>query len=93
MECPICGGETKVIDSRPFYGAIKRRRECLCCSHRFTTEELGKEDIVRLLSILNNNEFNGALGDLERAESLYDLEHARIRLLDVCYRYTKAKEA
>ncbi|MBR2284489.1 MAG: transcriptional repressor NrdR [Ruminococcus sp.] len=41
MRCPYCGcGESKVIDSRPKDGSIKRRRECIECSSRFTTFEI-----------------------------------------------------
>ena len=43
MKCPYCGyEESKVIDSRPTdEGArIRRRRECLKCSQRFTTYEV-----------------------------------------------------
>ena len=40
MKCPFCGYEdTKVIDSRPNDEKIKRRRECVKCSGRFTTYE------------------------------------------------------
>lgn len=42
MRCPSCGYvESKVIDSRPSDdgAAIRRRRECLECTHRFTTYE------------------------------------------------------
>src|ERR687895_2664600 len=42
MRCPYCGGEEdKVVDSRLAEDgrAIRRRRECLECSRRFTTFE------------------------------------------------------
>lgn len=42
MKCPFCGFEdSKVIDSRPTDEgvAIRRRRECIKCSKRFTTYE------------------------------------------------------
>ena len=42
MRCPYCGySESKVIDSRPADegSSIRRRRECLSCSERFTTYE------------------------------------------------------
>ena len=42
MKCPYCGfEESKVIDSRPTDDneRIRRRRECLNCSERFTTYE------------------------------------------------------
>ena len=41
MKCPECGfDESKVIDSRPTDGKIRRRRECLSCKCRFTTYEV-----------------------------------------------------
>ena len=42
MKCPYCGHpESKVIDSRPAdeNASIRRRRECLSCTRRFTTYE------------------------------------------------------
>lgn len=42
MRCPVCGNlESRVVDSRSSDDgmSIRRRRECLACSHRFTTYE------------------------------------------------------
>ena len=40
MICPNCSSRSsKVIDSRPKLGGIRRRRECLSCCKRFTTTE------------------------------------------------------
>jgi transcriptional repressor NrdR len=42
MRCPACGHEEdKVVDSRSTKenSAIRRRRECIACGHRFTTYE------------------------------------------------------
>ena len=39
MNCPACGGEARVLDSRPVEDAIRRRRACTRCDHRFTTFE------------------------------------------------------
>ena len=42
MKCPSCGeDDDKVLESRPARGgaAIRRRRTCLRCGHRFTTYE------------------------------------------------------
>lgn len=42
MRCPYCSyEESKVVDSRATddYTAIRRRRECLRCSKRYTTYE------------------------------------------------------
>jgi transcriptional repressor NrdR len=46
MRCPFCGNdETKVVDSRTSESqdAIRRRRECLKCTERFTTYERREE--------------------------------------------------
>lgn len=42
MKCPFCSyAESRVVDSRPSDegNSIRRRRECLSCSRRFTTYE------------------------------------------------------
>jgi len=40
MECPYCGyHDSKVIDSRDVNDGVRRRRQCLSCSARFTTYE------------------------------------------------------
>ena len=50
MRCPKCGRlDDKVIDSRASRegSVIRRRRECLVCSHRFTTyEEIEHEGLM-----------------------------------------------
>lgn len=50
MRCSSCGhNESKVVDSRPSEDgmAIRRRRECLKCGHRFTTyERLGDNPLI-----------------------------------------------
>lgn len=52
MRCPKCGFlEDKVVDSRASKegSTIRRRRECLQCSHRFTTyEEVRVENLMVL---------------------------------------------
>lgn len=54
MRCPSCGHpESKVVDSRPSDdgAAIRRRRECLACQHRFTTyERLGDNPMLIMKS-------------------------------------------
>ena len=52
MQCPYCDNDdTRVIDSRLSEGkdAIRRRRECLTCSKRFTTYE--RREPLRLMVI------------------------------------------
>ena len=43
MNCPKCGAETRVIDSRPTGDMIRRRRECENCRRRITTYEVTLE--------------------------------------------------
>lgn len=46
MQCPECFSKnTLVIDSRPVTQAIKRRRKCENCKHRFTSYEMILSDI------------------------------------------------
>ena len=49
MKCPKCGvDDDKVLDSRAARegAAIRRRRECMACGHRFTTyEEIDRDEV------------------------------------------------
>src|ERR1044072_1855148 len=48
MQCPICGHDNdKVVDSRSSEGGrvVRRRRECLACTRRFTTYERPEENV------------------------------------------------
>jgi len=50
MQCPVCrAGDTRVIDSRDDENAVRRRRECQQCKHRFTTYE--RIEAARLLIV------------------------------------------
>ncbi len=55
MKCPFCGAkDTKVIDSRPAdNNSIRRRRECIVCSKRFTTYE--KVESVPMMVVKKSN--------------------------------------
>ena len=53
MNCPSCSFKnTKVIESRESSDSIRRRRECLDCSKRFTTYE--KIQISSIIVIKND---------------------------------------
>lgn len=57
MKCPFCGYEdTKVIDSRPAEGKIRRRRECTNCGKRFTTYEIVEKPLLLVLKKDNSFE-------------------------------------
>ena len=52
MRCPFCDAdETKVIDSRLANGGyeVRRRRECLTCSERFTSFESAELVMPKLI--------------------------------------------
>jgi transcriptional regulator NrdR family protein len=48
MNCIKCNGNTSVVDSRPQeISAVKRRRKCRDCGHRFSTiEQVLTKDII-----------------------------------------------
>lgn len=74
MRCPYCGEDNdKVIDSRATDGAkaIRRRRECLACSRRFTTYEY-IEPNTKLVVIKRD----GSRVPWDRAKMLDGLERA-----------------
>ena len=62
MNCPKCGNDSNVIDTRiktrqaakrlNVYGNVSelkyRRRECKVCKHKFTTYEFHAEDISKI---------------------------------------------
>lgn len=57
MRCPQCkSNQNRVIESRDVdeIGAIRRRRQCEKCNHRFTTYE--RLELPRLLIIKKNGE-------------------------------------
>lgn len=62
MKCPSCGfSESRVVDSRPSEdgAAIRRRRECLQCSRRFTTyERMGDNPLIVIKSDGSSQAYN-----------------------------------
>lgn len=60
MKCPRCNGiDSKVIDSRSVDEGIRRRRQCLTCSTRFTTyERIQPKSIFIIKKDGRHEEFN-----------------------------------
>jgi transcriptional repressor NrdR len=59
MKCPFCGNqEDKVIDSRVSRDGetIRRRRECLACTKRFTTHETIEDTLPSIIKKDNRRE-------------------------------------
>lgn len=87
MKCPFCGfTESKVIDSRPTDEGekIRRRRECVSCSKRFTTYEIIESVPIIVVKKDKSREvfdrvklFNGMLRACEkRPVSISQIENA-----------------
>lgn len=66
MKCPKCGKKTAVIDSRPLEDGIKvrRRRKCLKCDYRMSTQE-GQVIPMRDLRIYIDNAINESALELK----------------------------
>ncbi|CAE6888115.1 transcriptional regulator NrdR [Vibrio alginolyticus] len=73
MHCPFCSEtETKVIDSRLVADGhqVRRRRQCLACSERFTTFETAELVMPKVIKSNGNREpFNEdkMVGGIQRA--------------------------
>ncbi|SES64911.1 transcriptional repressor NrdR [Natronincola peptidivorans] len=86
MNCPFCSHyESKVVDSRPTDEgqSIRRRRECISCTKRFTTYEKIEEIPLIIIKKSGNREpfnrnkiLNGILKSCEkRPVALKDIEN------------------
>lgn len=86
MHCPKCGGDdTRVIDSRmqDSSNAVKRRRECRACGHRFTTFERCEDPIEVIKSSGMSQPFdrNKLLVGLMRATAKREIDINRLNAL------------
>ena len=74
MQCPFCGrNNDKVVDSRSSEGGrvVRRRRECLDCTRRFTTYER-PEETLRLTVIKKD----GSRSPYQREKVINGLQRA-----------------
>ncbi len=83
MKCQFCNSEdSRVVDSRPTDdgASIRRRRECISCSRRFTTYE--KVEVIQLLVIKK-----------DQTRELFDAGKIRSGIIHACHkRPVAAKE-
>jgi hypothetical protein len=82
MRCPRCGSDNlQVKDSRPTPGAIRRRRACDVCDHRFTTLELPVDGVAGLDGLIDFDSQLQALGanNLALLRALVNQMQANIR--------------
>ena len=93
MICPACAvGETRVLESRMSDAgeAIRRRRECLECHHRFTTFERFEQSVLWVVKR------DGTRQPFDRPKLLRGLERACVKrpvALDSIERIVSAVEA
>jgi transcriptional repressor NrdR len=74
MQCPFCGQDKdKVVDSRSSEGGrtVRRRRQCLACSRRFTTYERPEEALK--LTVIKKD---GSRAPYERQKVIAGLQKA-----------------
>lgn len=48
MTCPVCGGDTRIIDSRNKDDHKKRRRVCQECGYKFNTIEIDMDLYLKI---------------------------------------------
>ena len=87
MRCPKCSStETKVLETRTGKGSasIRRRRQCIECSHRFSTiEEILREDAVVMKRDGRRESFDRRkiIAGIRKATEKRPLEFEQIELL------------
>jgi transcriptional repressor NrdR len=92
VRCPRCANQSdKVVDSRltPTGDAIRRRRECEACGHRYTTYE--RTEVAPLLVVKKNGQreafhrdklLAGVLTALHRRPIPADVPHEFVRQVE-----------
>src|SRR4051794_30869637 len=71
VHCPRCDASTKTLETRRVPdGAVRRRRECGSCGHRFTTYERAVPDALMVLKR------DGSRQPFDRDKLLGSLNHA-----------------
>lgn len=87
MQCPKCGTkDTRVIDSRVSTSglAIRRRRSCQQCGHRFSTiEEIIREDLYVIKNDGRREPFDRAkmVAGIQRATEKRGIETEQLEML------------
>ena len=56
MNCPECGGNSGIIETRVVEHGTRRRHKCLFCYHRFTTMEIAMDEYKYLTSAAKNKD-------------------------------------
>jgi transcriptional repressor NrdR len=85
VNCPRCDSSTKTLETRRVPdGAIRRRRECTECGHRFTTYERAVPETFEVIKRDGTRQpfdRNKLLGSLNRASHKRDVDPRRLSLI------------
>jgi transcriptional repressor NrdR len=49
VNCPSCDSPTSILETRKAGAALRRRRECSSCGHRFTTYERAVPETIAVI--------------------------------------------
>jgi transcriptional repressor NrdR len=92
VRCPRCGNESdKVVDSRAAADAIRRRRECEACGHRFTTYE--RIEASGGLLVIKKTGQREVFSRDKLLGGLLTALHRRPVSAEVCHEFVRALEA
>ncbi len=85
MNCPRCNSSTKTLETRHVPdGAVRRRRECTECRHRFTTYERAvpeSPEVIKRDGSRQPFDRQKLLGSLNRASHKRDVDPRRLALI------------
>lgn len=85
MNCPRCDSPTKTLETRRVPdGAVRRRRECTSCDHRFTTYERAVPEVLEVVKRDGSRQpfdREKLLGSLNRSTHKRKLDPRKLSLL------------
>jgi transcriptional repressor NrdR len=85
VNCPRCDSPTKTLETRRVPdGAVRRRRQCSSCGHRFTTYERAVPEVLEVIKRDGGRQpfdREKLLGSLNRASHKRDVDPRRLSLI------------
>ncbi|HEY7267007.1 MAG TPA: ATP cone domain-containing protein [Solirubrobacterales bacterium] len=85
MHCPRCDSPTRTLETRRVPdGAVRRRRECTECGHRFTTYERAVPEVLEVIKRDGSRQpfdRDKLLGSLNRASHKRNVDPRRLSLI------------
>jgi transcriptional repressor NrdR len=85
VNCPRCDSPTKTLETRRVPdGAVRRRRECTSCDHRFTTYERAVPEVLEVIKRDGSRQpfdREKLLGSLNRSTHKRKLDPRKLSLL------------